>query len=296
MKALPDPVFILTESGRYAAIIGGTDRSLYHEGSCLVDFTLYDVLAPAKADWFLAQIRATLAENRLRIVEYALAGDDVSEINALDGPPGDIHYEGRIQPMASRVDGERAVVWVARNNSDRHRLEIQLRRLSEIDELTGICNRRQLMQQLRNWLADYEPDKFAVALLILDIDHFKPINDKYGHLAGDYVIQELVAVCAAQLAEHDLLARLGGEEFAVVLFDMSADAAMRIAERLRRAVDAHGFTLECGTRVPVTVSIGASTVEPYRRRLNDLLRDADDALYAAKRGGRNRAVMADNEP
>lgn len=130
VKALPDPVFILTESGRYAAIIGGADRGLYHQGSCLVDFSLYDVLAPAKADWFLAQIRQTLVENRLRVVEYTLAGEDVSEINPIDGPPGDIHYEGRIQPMASCVDGERAVVWVARNDSHRYQLETQLRRLS----------------------------------------------------------------------------------------------------------------------------------------------------------------------
>lgn len=116
------------------------------------------------------------------------------------------------------------------------------------------------MQRLRDWLADYEPDTTTMTLLIIDIDHFKPINDEYGHLAGDYVIQELVAVCAAQLAEHDLFARLGGEEFAIVLFDMHAEAAMRVAERLRCAVAEHRFRLECGTGVPVTVSIGASAL------------------------------------
>lgn len=71
---MPDPVFILTEGGRYAAITGGSDRGLYHEGSCLVDFSLYDVLSVEKADWFLAEIRQTLAADRLRIVEYTLAG------------------------------------------------------------------------------------------------------------------------------------------------------------------------------------------------------------------------------
>lgn len=149
------------------------------------------------------------------------------------------------------------------------------------------------MQHLSDWLGEYDPEASAMTLLIIDIDHFKPINDAYGHLDGDHIIKALIATCAGQLAEPDLLARLGGEELAVALFDMSAQTAMRVAERLRRAVATQRFQLDNGTTLSVTISIGASVVRPHRRRVNDLLRDADDALYAAKRRGRNRVVMAD---
>tara|TARA_B100002049_G_scaffold179729_1_gene136724 strand:+ start:244 stop:1071 length:828 start_codon:yes stop_codon:yes gene_type:complete len=265
---------------------------MYHDGSCLVDFSLFDVLPQAKAEWFLAEIRQTLAENRLRIVEYTLAGEDVSEIDENAGPPGDIWFEGRVKPMRSRVDGERAVLWLASNISQRHHLETRLRQLSETDELTGICNRRHFMQILGDRLAEYAPDATAITLLIIDIDHFKPINDQYGHLDGDRIIKALIAVCVEQLDGTALLARLGGEEFAVLLSDITPSAALRIAEQLRAAVAGHHFELECGTVIPVTISIGASVVRPFRRRLNELLRDADIALYEAKSGGRNRVVMA----
>lgn len=292
LDALPDPIFILTESGRYAAIIGGPDRSMYHDGSCLVDFSLYDVLPPEKADWFLAEIRQTLEEGCLRIVEYALAGTDVGEIDPTIGPDGKIWFEGRVQPMNTLVHGERAVIWLARNNTRSHAHAAQLRALSETDVLTGIANRRRLMQFLGQWLANYQPGISALTLFIIDIDYFKPINDKYGHMDGDRVIQQLVARCTSELGEQHLLARLGGDELALVIADMAPDAAAEIAEGLRRSVAERAFTLKSGTCLSVTVSIGASAVHPDRRRLDDLLRDADLALYKAKREGRNRLVMA----
>jgi diguanylate cyclase (GGDEF)-like protein len=194
--------------------------------------------------------------------------------------------------MHALVDGERAVLWLASNISQRHHLEARLRQLSETDELTGLCNRRRFMQILGQQLTDYVPETADIALLIVDIDHFKPINDQYGHLDGDLIIKTLTAVCAAELDTNALFARLGGEEFAIVLTDTTPGAALRIAERLRQAVAASRFELECATVVPVTISIGASVVRPYRRRINELLRDADIALYEAKSQGRNRVVMA----
>lgn len=151
LDALPDLIFILTESGRYAAIIGGPDRSTYHDGSCLVDFSLCDVLPKAKADWFASEIQQTLKEDRLRIVEYTLAATEVAEIDAQAGPGGEIWFEGRVQPMKTRVDGERAVVWLARNNTRSHELEVQLRQLSETDALTGVYNRQGMLTSLL-WL------------------------------------------------------------------------------------------------------------------------------------------------
>ncbi|GAB3670966.1 GGDEF domain-containing protein [Salinisphaera aquimarina] len=287
IAALPDPVFVLTESGRYAALIGGRDRSTYHDGSCLVDFSLYDVLPRAKADWFLDEIRITLREDCLRIVEYVLSADDVEGVDASDGPDGDLWFEGRVQPMPSRVDGERAVLWVASNVSRRHALESALQRLSETDELTGVHNRRKLIKTLDDRLHDARTGTETFALLIVDIDHFKKVNDTWGHLAGDCVLRQFAQLCADLLGERGFIARMGGEEFAIVLAPCSAAQAMAAAEQIRDRVASQHFQLDCGTRLSITVSIGISIVQPDYRHTDDMIRGADDALYAAKKNGRN---------
>lgn len=292
LRALPDPIFVLTESGRYAAIIGGNDRGLYHDASCLVDFTLYDVLPKSKADWFLDEVRRTLAEDRLRVVEYTLAAADVAGLNREDGPGGDLWFEGRIQPMRYRIDGERAVAWLASNITARHDLEVRLRQLSETDALTGLPNRRRFMSRLDELLCDYDPKRSNIALLILDIDRFKRINDRHGHLEGDRVIKTVTRVCGARIKRRDLLARLGGEEFATLLHDTTPLQALMVAERLRRTVAEQRIRLECGATLHITVSIGVSVVTPQRCRAHDLLSDADAALYRAKRNGRNCVAPA----
>ena len=291
LAALPDPVFVLTESGRYAAIFGGPDRAHYHDGACLVNFSLYDVLPPARADWFLAEIRAALAAGCLRIVEYELAAAEVEGVDG-DGPAAPIRFEGRVQPLRSPVNGERAVLWLASNITTRHEIEQRLRRLSETDELTGVPNRRRLMDALNESLAKLDSENGRIALLIMDIDRFKTINDRYGHPAGDAVICAVCSACGARIKRRDLFARLGGEEFATVLYDITAAQAFTVAERLRETVAGVCFEPRPGEASQVTVSIGVSVAGPNRRRSHDLLSQADAALYAAKRGGRNRVVLA----
>lgn len=293
LAALPDPVFVLTESGRYAAIFGGQDRDYYHDGSFLVDFSLYDVLSQAQADWFLAEIRATLAANCLRIVEYDLAAADVAGVDTNHGPAAPIRFEGRVQPLRSSVNGERAVLWLASNITTRHEIEQRLRRLSETDELTGVPNRRRLMDALNESLAKLDSENGRIALLIMDIDRFKTINDRYGHPAGDAVICAVCSACGARIKRRDLFARLGGEEFATVLYDITAAQAFTVAERLRETVAGVCFEPRPGEASQVTVSIGVSVAGPNRRRSHDLLSQADAALYIAKSGGRNRVVLAE---
>lgn len=147
LAALPDPVFVLTHSGLYAAIFGGTDTRYYHDGQWLVGQRLTDVLEADKADWFLQEIRHTLALGRLHVVEYSLSGHDIKGLSS-EGPQEAIWFEGRVQPLDFLVLGEPAVLWVASNITARHDLEHRLRVLSETDELTGLPNRRHLMERL----------------------------------------------------------------------------------------------------------------------------------------------------
>jgi diguanylate cyclase (GGDEF)-like protein len=286
IAALPDPAFVLTESGRYVALLGGHDREHYHDGSHLVDFTLNEVLPADKAEWFLREIRQAIEQNCLRIVEYCLNGEEVSGLPRDHGPSGELWFEGRIQPLANPIMGEQAVVWVASNITERHQLQGRLQALSETDELTGVCNRRKLLAELEQAFAGFKRYNTPLALIIFDIDHFKSVNDQHGHIVGDQVLRELAQACQANLRTPDTLGRFGGEEFALVLPNTSLDAALYLAERLR--LDCQQSTYGQGAEaVKITISIGVSTASTADRSTTDLLQRSDDALYQAKHAGRN---------
>jgi diguanylate cyclase (GGDEF)-like protein len=288
LAALPDPAFILTRSGRYAAIFGGTDSRYYHDGSALVGKSVHDVLQPEKAAWFHTQIAIALASRGLHVVEYPLAADDVKGIGGA-GPMETIWFEGRVQPLDYPVLGEDAVLWVASNITASKKLEALLRMQSETDALTGLANRRKLICSLTEHFELFARYKTAVSVLIFDIDHFKSINDQYGHLAGDKAISVTAEVCRRELRAADTPARLGGDEFVVLMPHTGSEQALPISERLRQhiadALQALG-TLGDGA----TISGGLSEMSSGDLSYEDVLKRADDALYRAKRDGRNRII------
>lgn len=290
IDALPDPVFILTESGRYAGIVGGKDTRFYHDGSGLVGHTLHEVLPKDKADWFLKRIRHALDEQGLQTVEYALGGEEVDGLDTEQGPAGMLWFEGRIQPLSSLYEGERAVVWVARNITQRYQLESRLRDLSEHDELTGIDNRRKLISELKNRFNEYQRYEISTSLLMIDIDHFKMINDEFGHLVGDDILIQVAKVSKLQLRDSDHLARFGGEEFAAILPQASLADAELVAERLRTCIP-QLVKHPAGNKANVTVSIGISQLEKDDENEDSIIRRADEALYRAKRAGRDCVVI-----
>lgn len=157
------------------------------------------------------------------------------------------------------------------------------------DQLTGCLNRGAVLDRLREELSRARRERAGLALAILDIDHFKDINDTHGHLAGDQVLREVVRRAQAALRPYDVFGRFGGEEFLIVIADVRRSAARAIFERLREAVAAGPVSL-AGKSVPVTVSIG--WVLRRTESAETLIRKADAALYAAKAGGRNRVEMA----
>ncbi len=164
---------------------------------------------------------------------------------------------------------------------------LAMRRLALTDELTDLPNRRDVLARMEAWLKRGD----ACALLILDLDHFKRINDSHGHLAGDEVLRRAAAALRAATPAGAILGRLGGEEFLVALPVPDLDAAMPCAERLRRAIESMDLSAsaQVGT---VTASIGVTVALPGES-LGTLLSRADRALYGAKEGGRNRVVARD---
>jgi two-component system cell cycle response regulator len=170
----------------------------------------------------------------------------------------------------------------------------QLRHQSQTDALTGLANRGHLCTRLAAMYQDGVRHHTPVAALMVDIDHFKSVNDSYGHHAGDAVLQQFAAILAAESREVDQPGRYGGEEFMVVLPGMTLDGAQGLAERLRARVDNTTFTFPGGT-VARTASFGvAAWPHPAITTADALVRAADDALYVAKETGRNRVVRHDS--
>ncbi|MDW5377059.1 GGDEF domain-containing protein [Halomonas sp. HP20-15] len=163
-----------------------------------------------------------------------------------------------------------------------------LRKLSDTDELTGLANRRRLMQRLREEMSSARRHARPLSLLLLDLDHFKRINDTWGHLKGDQVLKQLAELCCNALRGEDLVARLGGEELAILLPCTPIEAAVQLAERLREAIAGHDFGITQGR---VTASLGAAEYQD-NDTIDELIERADRGLYAAKHAGRNRVLRA----
>jgi len=163
--------------------------------------------------------------------------------------------------------------------------------LALTDELTGLYNRRYLLAHLDELVARVSRDGLDGAVLLVDIDHFKQVNDTYGHAAGDDVLRELAARATNTVRSVDLVARLGGEEFVVVMPETGPAIAVAVGERLRLAVADEPFTIRASDeRLPITVSIGVTSAIAGGDDRDRLLKRADDALYCAKAQGRNRVV------
>lgn len=188
----------------------------------------------------------------------------------------------------ARVAGNRLQVRVIRDITERKAFERRLLELATTDALTGALNRRAFLEAAHTALAVARRYHRPLALLMLDADHFKRINDTYGHPMGDAVLVRLTAVVRDCLRASDSLGRLGGEEFAVLLPETDLDQAVEAAERLLAAIRAAEVIGDGGVAIRFTVSIGIGALSPTTADMTALMRAADDALYRAKAEGRDR--------
>jgi diguanylate cyclase (GGDEF)-like protein len=162
------------------------------------------------------------------------------------------------------------------------------------DALTGATNTRGFNEALSREHSFATRHGRLFSLLAFDIDHFKRVNDTHGHAAGDFVLRRIVEIVTAAIRREDLLARLGGEEFVILLRDIPLSGAVECAERIRAAVERGAFD-GAGGPIPVTISLGAATLDRARHTTPaSLLESADRALYEAKRSGRNRVCKAES--
>lgn len=192
-----------------------------------------------------------------------------------------------------KVGTEAEMTAVIRDMSERTRMIEQLKQAATTDSLTGIFNRRHGTAVMTSEIHRCKRFNHPLAVAMLDIDHFKAVNDRYGHAGGDLVLRSIAASISKKLRDIDTFCRWGGEEFLVVLPETELDEALLWANRVREAVAAEAIANGVGQNsIRITASFGVAALNPESPRLEELVKRADDALYRAKKAGRNQ-VYAD---
>ncbi len=177
----------------------------------------------------------------------------------------------------------------------------RLKKLGLTDVLTGVNNRRFFDQRLYEEVGRAKRDHLTISCLFFDVDHFKKVNDTHGHNEGDMVLREVASLIRMNLRTSDVLARYGGEEFSAILNCTNATTACEIAERIRTSIENREFSLGNGETIRITISIGISTIQAGKYKLdtrklgNTLVQKADQCLYEAKRSGRNKIVCSTDQ-
>ncbi|HUW63802.1 MAG TPA: diguanylate cyclase [Spirochaetia bacterium] len=207
-------------------------------------------------------------------------------------------YQSRLSPLVNRHHqpiGKAVILY----DVTQHTWRVdELQTKARIDPLTGIFNRRYLLEFGRQEIEGVKRRGRPVSVVLLDIDHFKVVNDTHGHSAGDLALKNVVRTCAGALRSRDLLGRWGGEEFVIILPGAAPDGALLVAERVRKDMADSPVVLDDSTTINLTASFGVAGVEASGpdTSLEDLLEMADQALYRAKNTGRNRVVLARDKP
>ncbi len=204
---------------------------------------------------------------------HRLRDGSIQEVDVYSGP---ILYNGSVALISFIHDATR-----------RKSLERKLKVMASTDPLTGCCNRRRFLTILRHEFRQSRRNRTPLTFAMMDLDHFKDVNDTYGHPAGDAVLKALAHACAKLIRESDCFGRLGGEEFGVVLPATSIEAAIPVLARVRESAQELRLVLPQGP-VGATLSIGISQADDADANETPMLKRADAALYAAKANGRNR--------
>jgi len=250
-----------------------------------------------------SHLRRSQAGSKMYLILVTARDDDEQVVEAFDSGADDYivkPFNPRI--LIARVRAAQRMIQLRERIEDSERARLRqvaemgvmtrkLRAAALTDTLTELPNRRYAMKRLKQeWESAHRTNR-PLSVVMCDIDHFKRVNDQHGHDAGDVVLRETGFTLQAQLRASDVLCRLGGEEFLVIAVGADSETCHQVAERLRRAVERHRVHHQTFDRA-VTMSFGVAQSTPEMRGIDDLIKAADEALYEAKAGGRNRVVIA----
>jgi diguanylate cyclase (GGDEF)-like protein len=236
-----------------------------------------------------------LEEKALHVIKTGK--ETVFEFAIFPNPAEIVYHWIHMVPERDDSGAITGVLAIGRDITQRKRLEKDLQHQAHFDHLTGLANRRYFLNQGRSELARIGRYGGALSLIMFDIDHFKRINDTYGHDIGDLVLQKIATISRKTMRKSDIIGRIGGEEFVVLLPHADKQRAMRAAERLRAAIAKGQVQPQGGSPLHFTASFGVITTNDKSQNINELLIQVDAAMYRAKQSGRNRVCgPSDSEP
>ncbi|MDD4885398.1 MAG: GGDEF domain-containing protein [Thiomonas sp.] len=275
--ATPMPLVLARLSDSRVLRFNAAAKTLIDPGNRLSEdiFTMDFYADPAQRGQLLARLQA---EGAVRQMEVRL--------KTVEGLPLDVLVSTR----RVRFAGEDCVITGMVEISAQKALEHQLRALAYTDPLTGVQNRRGFFAAVERAIQDAPAGVGGLCVILIDLDHFKQINDRYGHPVGDEVLVEFAQIVLSLLRDGDVFARMGGEEFCVLLSQTQAAQALEIAERVREFVAAHPFQTSVGV-VRLSLSLGIAGCDAPIQSIDAVLSMADQAMYRAKQGGRNRSAL-----
>jgi len=249
------------------------------------------IVGRSQADLIGHPVQEVFSEHSGLVDGFSASGEVHKEL-AMGGGETVRHYDIMLSPLFDSRKHFLGRLLVLRDISERKHAEEELRRLATTDSLTELFNRRHFLELAQREVVRANRYKRPLSLMMMDIDHFKKVNDSYGHDAGDRVLVHLARIGLEQIRDVDIFGRIGGEEFAILLPDTDLASGGEAAERLRREVA--GTVVEVnGQQVRITISIGVSTLTESIQDLDALMISADRALYSAKWKGRNKVCYAD---
>lgn len=281
LDALPVPVFFKDRQGAYQGCNKAFSDIMGKRSDELVGMTVFD-LSPHD----LAQVYFDADESLM------VSGGEQRYEAQIQLPSGErrdvMFYKSVLRDAYGQVTG---LVGTLLDITERKALEMRLADLAQHDPLTGLLNRRAILAHLEGLHKDRRQILQPVCLMMIDVDHFKSINDQHGHAVGDEVLRTVSHSLVAQLRDSDRVGRIGGEEFLVVLGSTDLPHAQQVAERLRYELSQLTVT-SANQTLRITVSIGMAQSQTHEEDWADVIGRADAGLYEAKRGGRNRVVVA----
>lgn len=284
-KSAQDAIIMMDCEGRIAFWNPAATRTFGYEEQHVLGRDVHQVLAPEDQ----RKVATESLQHFLKTGEGTVIGSTV-EMLAL-------HKDGHVFPVElslSHFDAGSAygAVGIVRDISERKRMEREMEDLATHDALTSFYNRAELVKRLLSETERALRYQRPLSIFFIDLDHFKTVNDRFGHQAGDELLREFAILLRSEIRQMDLVGRYGGEEFVVILPETPSGQAMKMAQRILKQVASHRFDITNKQKLTVTVSIGVGTVPEHARSPEELIDIADSAMYAAKQAGRDRVCLA----
>jgi len=277
-----DPIFAFFPDGTYRYVNRAFAQGVGRTPEQIIGHRIWDVFPQDEADKRFAVVRAVFAEGETKVIEVRVPN-----------PVGDRYFLTTVKPIIDEHRNVISVICVSKDITDRKHMEQRLAHMAQHDALTDLPNRTRFGDRLGAAIAGARQDRLGFALLSLDLDHFKPVNDNFGHLAGDRLLKAVAQRLLAGIRETDSVGRIGGDEFLILLPHLgNAEEAKRVAAKIHHLLN-DPFELPEAGPVRIGSCIGIALFPDHGSSEHELLKHADAALYHAKRHGRNRIVLFD---